>query len=68
MWGIGAEGWRDMAADGGQCMFWCGVGGGDAQREAEEESSLCVERSEGWGYTFVGRRCGKMWRVLFKEG
>lgn len=30
-------------------MYWCGVGGGDAQREADEESSLCVERSEGWG-------------------
>lgn len=46
---------------------WCGVGGGDAPREAEEESSLCVERSEGWGCTCVGRRCGEVGKELFKE-
>lgn len=51
----------------GLMLYWCGVGGGDAQREAEEESSLCVERSEGWGCTCVGRRCGEVGRVLFRE-
>lgn len=30
-------------------MYWCGVGVGDVQREAEEESSLCGGASEGLG-------------------
>lgn len=49
-------------------MYWCGVGGGDAQRETEEESSLFVERSEDCGCTCVGRRCVEVGRILFKEG
>lgn len=45
---------------GGRVMCWVGgkgrVGGGEVQREAAEESSLCVERIEGRGPSRSSRR------------
>lgn len=55
--------WRQM---GGNVCASVSVGGGDDQG-GEEESSLCVERSEGWGCSCVGRRYGAVGRVLFKK-
>lgn len=58
-----------MEANGGGVMYVLVWRSGEVMiREAEEESSLCVERSEGWGCTCVGRRCGEVGRVLFKKG
>lgn len=36
-------------------LVWNEEGGGDALREAEEENSLHVERSKGWGVCLCGQ-------------